>query len=138
MGNKINFKFEKPVSQIMEETSGGDQAQLFLANESRKLMQPYVPERNHILVKNVRTYVEDHRGIVHYLQPYARFQYGGKLMVSSKTGSPWSRGEAKIMTDRDLRYTKPTATSNWDRAMKTARGDDLAKACQNFIKLKRG
>jgi len=138
MGNKISFKFEKPTSQIMEETTGGDRAQLFLANESRKLMQPYVPERNHILVKNVRTYVEDHQGIVHYLSPYARFQYHGKLMVSSKTGSPWSRGEAKVLTDKDLKYVKPTATSYWDKAMKTARGDALAKACQNYIKIKGG
>jgi len=138
MGNKISFTFNKPEKQIIEETTGGDMAQLFMANEARRLMQPYVPERNHILVKNVRTYVENGQGIVHYLVPYARFQYHGKLMVSSKTGSSFSHGEYKVPTNRDLNYTKPTATSYWDKAMATARGEELVKAVQNYIRMKGG
>ena len=135
----ISFKWDKPLGKIIEETTGGDQAQLFMANESRKLMQPYVPEIKHLMVKNVRTYVEDGQGIVHYLSPYARFQYHGKVMVSSKTGSAFaSQGEFKVLTNRDLRFTKPMATSYWDKAMKLARGADLIKAVQNFIKLRRG
>ena len=134
----ISFKFNKPEKQIIEETTGGDQAQLFMANEARRLMHPYVPERNHILVKNVRTYVENGKGIVHYLVPYARFQYHGKLMVSSKTGSPWSHGEYKVQTNQDLNYTKPTATSYWDKAMMAARGDELVEAVQNYVRMKGG
>ena len=101
-------------------------------------MQPYVPELNHMLIKNVRTYVDNGRGIVHYLSPYARFQYHGKLMVSSTTGSPWSHGEKKVLTSIDLKYSKPMATSYWDKAMETARGNDLRKALQNYIKKKEG
>lgn len=138
MGQKISFEFNKSEKTIIEETTGGDKVQLFLANEARKLMQPYVPELNHIMIKNVRTYVEDGQGIVHYLSPYSRFQFGGKVMVSSITGSTWSHGEAKILTVRDLKYSKALATSHWDKAMKTARGADLAKAAQNFIKQKGG
>ena len=135
---KVSFKFDKPEKQIVEETVGGDRVQLFLANEARKLMQPYVPELNHILVKNVRTYVEGGQGIIHYMSPYARYQYHGKLMVSGKTGSSWSHGEAKVLTNKNLHYSKPTASSYWDKAMKTARGDELARAVQNFIKQKGG
>ena len=135
---KISFNFNKPENQIIKETIGTDQTQLFMANEARRLMQPYVPERDHVLVKNVQTYVEGDQGIIHYQSPYARFQFHGKLMVSSKTGSAYSHGEYKILTDRDLNYTKPTATSNWDKAMVTARGADLAKAVQNFIRKKGG
>lgn len=134
----ISFSWNKPENQIIKETVGRDQVKLFMANEARKLMAPYVPELNHILVKNVRTYVENGQGIVRYLSPYARYQYHGKLMVSGTTGSSWSHGEAKILTGRDLRYSKPTASSYWDKAMKTARGDDLSKAVQNFIRQKGG
>lgn len=136
MGQKINFQFNKPEKKIVDETTGGDQGQLFLANEARKLMQPYVPELNSMMIKNVRTYVENGQGVVHYLSPYSRFQYHGKLMVSCLTGSAFSHGEKKVLTNVDLNYSKPMATSYWDKAMKTARGDDLRKAMQNFIKKK--
>lgn len=141
MGQKISFEFNKPEKKIVEETTGGDQAQLFLANEARKLMAYYVPELSGsraAMVDNVRTYVENGHGVVHYLSPYARFQYHGKLMLSGLTGSSWSHGEKKVLTNIDLKYSKSTATSHWDKAMKTARGDDLRKAVQNHIKKKEG
>lgn len=138
MGQKISFTLNKPPDQILKETLGGDDAQLFLANEARRLMQPYVPELNSMLIKDVRTEVEDGKGYVHYLSPYARYQYCGKLMISSKTGSSWSHGEKKVLTTIDLNYSKPMATSYWDKAMKTARGKDLEKALQDYIKQKGG
>jgi len=138
MGNKISFEFNKPEKTIIEETTGGDKVQLFMANEARKLMQPYVPELNHIMIKDVRTYVENGGGVVHYLSPYSRYQFGGILFVSSITGSSYSRGEYKVPTGKKLRYSKALATSHWDEAMKTARMDDLTRATQNFIKLKGG
>lgn len=135
---KITFDWLKPVKEIIESTTGGDKTQLFMANEARKLMQPYVPELNHVMIKNVRTYVENGAGVVHYLEPYARYQFGGKLMVSSTTGSSWSHGESKVLTGKSLKYSKPLATAHWDQAMKTSRGADLAKAMQNFIKQQKG
>lgn len=128
------FRLNKTPNQIIDQTMGGEKTQLFLANETKKLMQPYVPELNHMLVKLVDVYADAEGGMVHYRSPYARFQFGGKVMVSSKTGSSWSHGESKVLTDRDLRYTKPTATSHWDRAMLVARKADLTKAVQNYIK----
>jgi len=135
---KIDFKFNKLEKTIIEETTGGDKTLLFMANQARALMKPYVPELSHVLVDNVRTYVEGGVGIVHYLSPYARFQFGGKVMVSSITGSSWSHGESKVLTDRPLHYSKGTATSHWDRAMLVARKADLTKAVQNYIKLRGG
>jgi len=126
---KIDFKFNKLEKTIIEETTGGDKTLLFMANEARKLMQPYVPELNHILVKNVSTYVEKGQGIIEYKSPYARYQFGGKVMVGNAP---------KSVTDRNLHYSKPTATSHWDRAMLVARKADLTKAVQNYIKLRGG
>lgn len=134
----IEFQFNKSKGEIIKETTGGKKAQLFLANEARKLMQPYVPELNHMLIKLVDVNVDENGGFVHFRSPYARFQYGGKVMVSSTTGSTWSRGEGKVLTSRNLHYSKPTATSHWDKAMLVARRDDLVRAVQNYIKLKGG
>jgi len=138
MGNKISFEFNKPEKTIIEETTGGDKVQLFMANEARKLMQPYVPELNHIMINDVRTYVENGGGVVHYMAPYSRYQFGGILFVSSITGSSYSRGEYKVPTSKRLRYSKALATSHWDQAMKTARMSDLTKSVQSYIKLKGG
>ena len=134
MAQKISFKFDKPEKTIIEETSGGDKTQLFMANEARKLMQPYVPELNHIMIKDVRTYVENGGGVVHYLAPYSRYQFGGILFVSSTTGSSYSHGEYKVSTGKRLRYSKPLATSHWDKAMKAARMSDLTRAVQNYVR----
>lgn len=101
-------------------------------------MQPYVPARNMVLSRNVRTYVEGDHGVVHYLSPYARFQYEGFLMVSRLTGSPWAaKGESKVVTGIRLNHSgarHPLATSEWDKAMKTARMDDYLQAVQNYVR----
>lgn len=132
-----DFEWNKPQSQIVEEKTGGSEGQLFLANETKKLMDSYVPAQNLILAQNVRTYVERGTGIVHYTSPYAHYQYKGELYVSSVTGSPWaSQGEYKVPTGRPLKHSgfrHPLATSEWDKAMLTARGDELTQAMQNYI-----
>jgi len=136
MGQEIEFRWDNATGNIVEETVyRGDQSKtlLFIANEARKLMQPYVPELNHILVKGVNTYEENGQGIVHYISPYARYQYHGKLMVSCLTGSAFSHGEMKVLTNVDLKYSKPLATSYWDKAMLTARGEDLRKAIEKYV-----
>ena len=81
--------WNKPIPQIVREATGNKRTLLFMAQEAKRLMDPYVPARNMVLSRNVRTYVEDDHGVVHYLSPYARFQYEGYLMVSRITGSPW-------------------------------------------------
>lgn len=130
----MNFHWNRPVEAI-EADYTGDRAQLFLANEAKRLMEPYVPALNMGLSRNVRVYVEGGRGIVHYLSSHARYQYGGKVMVSKRPGV---KGSAKIIKQpvQPLHYTglrHPLATSGWDKAMITARGDDLVRAMQDFI-----
>lgn len=134
----ITFTWNKPITQIADEATGGKQTLLFMASEAKRMMEPYVPARDMALSQNVRVYVEVDEGIVHYTSPYARYQYHGILMVSRITGSPWARrGESKVKTDRSLVHSKsrhPLATSHWDKAMKTARMDDYAAAVQSYIR----
>lgn len=133
----VDFRWNKPVPQIAEEALGGDRTLLFMANEAKRLMDPYVPALNMGLSQNVRTYVEGGSGVVHYLSPYANYQHKGILMVSRITGSPWARmGESKVTTGRKLKYNKsrhPLATSEWDKAMKAARMSDFTNAVQRFV-----
>ena len=133
----IDFGWNKPIPQIAKEALGGDRTLLFMANEAKRLMDPYVPALNMGLSQNVRTYVEGGSGVVHYLSPYANYQHKGILMVSRITGSPWARmGESKVTAGRKLKYNKsrhPLATSEWDKAMKAARMSDFTGAVQRFV-----
>lgn len=132
----IKFKWDKPEMKIIEEATGGSAGALFLANEAKRLMDPYVPAVNMMLSQEVQVFTEKNEGIVKYLSPYAHYQYEGILYVSSKTGSAFSHGEYKIPTDRKLKHSTfrhPLATSHWDKAMLTARKSDLAAAYQAYL-----
>lgn len=135
---KIDFKLNKPAGQIVKEATGGNRTLLFMANEAKRLMNPYVPALNNGLSQKVRAYVEDDSGIVHYISPYAHYQHEGYLMVSRITGSPWARkGESKVPTGKKLEYNQsrhPLATSEWEKAMKTARMSDFTRAVQQYVK----
>lgn len=132
------MRWNKPIPQIVKGATGGNRTLLFMAQEAKRLMDPYVPARDMVLAKNVRIYVESGHGVVHYLSLYARFQYNGLIMVSRITGSPWAnKGESKVVINRPLKYSKarhPLATSEWDKAMKTARMDDYLQAVQNYVR----
>lgn len=133
---KTEFVWTRPVNQIIEEKTKGDAGLLFLANEAKRLMDPYVPANNLVLAQNVRTYTEGNMGIVEYNSPYAHYQWRGVLYVSSVTGSAWSKGEYKVPTSRSLQYSRfrhPLATSHWDEAMKAAKMGDLLNAYQMYI-----
>lgn len=61
---------------------------------------------------------------VEFPGPYARFLYGGKVMVGEITGSPWARkGEKKLLTDRPLRFSNPQATDHWFDTAKARHGE---------------
>lgn len=138
---KVDFQWNKNPDQICNDMVGRNDVQIFMANEVKRFMTPYVPAKNLVLAeKDVRVYVEQGKGIVHYLSPYARFQFEGKVMVGRESHSPWARfGEHKIVTSQNLDYNTfrhPLATSHWDKAMMAARKEDIARAVQNYIRKK--
>lgn len=143
----MEFQWNKPVGQIIKEAAGGEEGLLFLASQAERLMDPYVPADNLALAQNVDIYAEGGHGVIHYLSPYAHYQYEGTLYVDPITkkgafrneeGRYWSRpGVAKVKTDKKLKHSKfrhPLATSYWDKAMMTARKADLAQAYENYLK----
>lgn len=133
---RIDFEWKKKPDEITKKLLNSN-VKLFQANEAKRLMDPYVPADKLMLAQNVSVYVEKGQGIVEYRSPYAHYQYTGILYISSKTGSPWSRGEYKVSTGKKLKHSTfrhPLATSEWDKAMKVARGEELAEAVQRYIK----
>ena len=134
---KLEFKWNKSKKQLGHDKTGGKKGRLFLANEAKRLMNPYVPAKNLILAQNTNVFVEGEHGIVEYDSPYAHYQYMGELYVSSVTGSAWAaEGEYKIPTGKSLKYDTfkhPLATDHWDEAMMVARKGDLTAAYQVYL-----
>lgn len=96
--------------------------QKYIDSECINLMVPYTPTRNGILQKGAVLGTKIGSGEIHYIIPHARYQYYGKLMVSSITGSAFAtRGESKVLTEKDLVYNKarhPLAQRLWFETMK--------------------
>ncbi len=104
-------------------TENFDRVQKFIDSECIRLMAQYTPMQNGMLQKSVTLGTRIGSGIIFYNSPYARYQYYGKLMVSSVTGSAWARsGETKVLTGKDLIYSRrqhPNAQKRWFETMKT-------------------
>lgn len=116
----------------------------YFAERCRQHMNArYVPERQKDLTQ---TSVVDNSCNIIYKQPYAQYQYYGKLMVDPITGKGafynenygfWSRpkkyGIKKVLTDKDLHYTKPGSGPYWDRKMKSVEMVDIEKEVQEYV-----
>ena len=106
-------------------------AQKFVDSECIRLIIPYTPMRNGIMMKSPVLGTKIGSGKIIYQSPYARFQYYGKVMVSSITGSPWARqGESKILTEKDLTYDTsrhPKAQRMWFEVMKADKRETILR-----------
>lgn len=114
-----------------ETTAKLNRAQRFIDSECLRLMVPYTPTLNTMLRKSATHGTKIGSGKIQYNSPYARFQYYGKLMVSSVTGSAYARhGEKKVLTEKDLNYNKskvPFAGKLWFERMKADRKNEILK-----------
>ena len=103
-------------------TESFSEIQKFIDSKCIRLMVPYTPMRNRALYKAATLGTKIGSGEIHYIIPHARYQYYGKLMVSSITGSAFAaRGESKVLTEKDLVYNKarhPLAQRLWFETMK--------------------
>lgn len=87
-------------------------AQQWLGDRVLEDCKPFMPFLTGGLQQ--RSHTENDGAQVVFPGPYARFLYGGKVMVDPVTGSPWARkGAKKVLTDRSLQYSQPLATDHW-------------------------
>ena len=96
---------------------------------------PYVPMDSGALDQTVDITPD----YVHYKSPYAHFQWEGKVFVDDRCSTYAKRNTSKHATERNLKYSidkHPLATSHWERAAMTAKGDRLAEDIETYIKRK--
>ena len=126
----------KPTDVLLKERGLGPfgPVQKFIDQECIRLMAPYTPFRAGILEKSATLGTKIGSGEINQIAPYARYQYYGKLMVSSLTGSAWARqGEKKILTDVDLQYDTsrhPLAGKLWFERMKADKKDQILEGAR--------
>lgn len=105
--------------------------QKYVDSECLRLMTPYTPMRNGMLTRSATLGTKIGSGRIVYNSPYARYQYYGKLMVSSVTGSAYAKsGESKVLTDKDLKYNTsrhPLAQRLWFEAMKSDKKEQILR-----------
>lgn len=107
------------------------QAQAYVDQSCIRYMDKYTPMLTGTLKRSVTLGTKIGSGQIVYMSPYARYQYYGKLMVSSKTGSAWARsGEKKVLTSVDLQYntaSHPLAGAFWFERMKADKGEAIKR-----------
>lgn len=136
---QFNGKFEMKSTEIMLNDRGLQDmgpVQKFIDNECINKMIPYTPMLSGLL-SNIapRLGTKIGSGKIEYISPYARYQYYGKLMVSSTTGSAWSKGESKVLTNRNLIHNKsrhPQAGPFWFERMKADHRENILKGAQEI------
>lgn len=114
----------------------GGRVQKFIDQEVIRLMDPYTPHLNGVLIKSATIGTKIGSGLVQQNAPYARYQYYGKLMVSSLTGSSYAvHGESKVLTNKDLVYNKSKnslAGPFWFERFKADHKDEVLKGAQKI------
>lgn len=121
----MKIKIDINTAQIMKSRGlGGDhRAQVFLASEVKRLSDPYVPMQQGLL-KNQAVVASDGSTLT-YTQPYAHYQYYGKVMVGRAP---------KKYTDKDLTYHGgPMRGPQWEKRMLADKSGDLVKNLKAYI-----
>lgn len=127
----MNVKLEWNDNFANDKAAMFAKVQQFIDSECIRLMGKYTPARNLILAKAATLGTKIGSGHIVYAVPYARYQYYGKVMVSSVTGSSYAKhGESKVLTSKNLSYSKarhPLAQAMWFETMKTKHGGAILR-----------
>lgn len=132
----MNYRLEiKSIQELCRERGiqVNGKTQEFIDQEVIRLMAPYTPMLTGVLQKTATLSTSIGTGHIQQNAPYARYQYYGKLMVSSITGSAWSRGESKVLTDKDLEHNKSQhsqAGPLWFERMKADKKEQILRGAQ--------
>lgn len=106
-------------SDLMERAND---AQFWLDSQIMTDMIPLMPHQTWTFINVTRARSATLAGsgkVVAAAPPMGRFLYECKVMVDPETGSPWARpGAKKIVTDRPLKYSNPSAVPHWFDAAK--------------------
>jgi hypothetical protein len=134
---QFNGRLEMKATDVLMKERGLNplgKVQKFIDQECIRLMAPYTPFRAGMLERSATLGTKIGSGEINQIAPYARYQYYGKLMVSSITGSAWARyGEKKVLTDKDLVHDKsrhPQAGPYWFERMKADHKEEILEGAR--------
>jgi hypothetical protein len=134
---QFNGRLEMKATDVLMKERGLNplgKVQKFIDQECIRLMAPYTPFRAGMLERSATLGTKIGSGEINQIAPYARYQYYGKLMVSSITGSAWARyGEKKVLTDKDLVHDKsrhPQAGPFWFERMKADHKEEILEGAR--------
>ncbi|MCD8371794.1 MAG: minor capsid protein [Clostridia bacterium] len=126
---KGNVEVKVDLSRIAENYEA---AQQWLGDRVLEDCKSFMPMQTGVLQQ--RSYVESNGSQVVFPGPYARFLYGGKVMIDPETGSPWARkGAKKVLTDRPLTFSNPQATDHWFDAAKAQYGETWTDGVKKIL-----
>lgn len=122
----MSVKVNLPKAEILKRLGlgGTNKVQKYLASQVKRLCDPYVPMQQGTL-KNNATVAGDGSNIV-YTQPYAHYQYYGKVMAGRAP---------KHYTGDDLTYHgAPMRGPQWEKRMLADKSKDLERSIDAYIK----
>ena len=137
----------KDANQIIKDKGlapDGD-AQAFHTQNVLRRIKKYMPFVSGALYKMTQIQTDIRKPEIVTDAPQAKYLFYGKVMVDPKLGiagfmtpEGWRsrKGSVKVLTGRDLEYTKtknPMAGPRWDRALSAAEGAALAADLQRFM-----
>ncbi len=117
------FRIDLNEPQIIKKVTN-DRFGLFVSNEWKRLIDPYTPRDNGLMMQTAHKRPFE----IEYIQPWSHYVYEGILYVDPNTGSSWAGfGVEKIPTGKPLDYQKknPYSTDHWD--VKAAQAGQLTK-----------
>lgn len=123
---KVKVKIDFNANQILASRGLGssDKVRKYLASEVKRLSDKYVPMQQGDL-KNRAQIASDGSYLV-YTQPYAHYQYYGKVMAGRAP---------KHYTGDDLTYNgAPMRGPRWTERMLADKRNDLGKSIEAYIK----
>lgn len=144
--NSYTIQWHKPPKEIIREKTKGERGMLWLGNEFRKHMDPYVPADSLTLAQNVSVEATDTNATITYKSPYAHYQYEGVVFVDplygvggfTKDGTEfWSRpGVPKKKSGRKLNHSAgrhPKAQSKWDEPVRVKELPQIIAAFMGYL-----
>lgn len=111
-------------------------AQFALDSAVMTSMVPFMPMQDGTFIEKTRAESASLAGsgkVVAAAAPEGRFLYQGKLMVDPVTRSAWARKAVKkVLTAKNLQYSKAKARAKWFDAAKKADGDKWVRVVKNI------
>ena len=142
----FTFRWSPGFGAVM--TDRLQRAQRFIDSECMRLMVPYTPMRNGMLMESVKLGTVIGSGELRYLSPYARYLYYGEIYGPNipifEKGNPVPigffspPGRKKHPTGRQMSYDTsrhPQAGKLWFERMKADHGDEI---CNGAAKIAGG